>query len=339
MATITRRGSGWYVQVRRKGYPARFRTFPTKREAAAWATEQEAALGLSHQGGLKAPTMTVRELLSRYLVSVTPTKRSADSESWRLSKMLKASLSGLGLADVQPSHVAAYRDWRLETAKPGTVRRELSLLRTAIEVARREWGVELRENPVDKVRRPVAHDARDRRLSKDEWRRLEAGLLHTRNKEVEPFVRLALETALRRGELLALRWRHVDLERRVALIPDTKTGRPRTIPLSPEALRLLTSKERNGDRVLTLTPMALRRAWERLCARADVEDLRIHDLRHEALSRLSELGLNTPELATISGHKDVRMLLRYTHVRPSELAAKMAVLALESRTSRNGLLE
>jgi integrase len=241
--------------------------------------------------------------------------------------MLKASISELALAEVQPGHVAAYRDWRLETVKPGTVRRELSLLRTAIEVARREWGVEMRDNPVDRVRRPIARDARDRRLRAEEWRHLEAALRLTRNKEVEPFVRLALETALRRGELLALHWRHIDLERRVALIPDTKTGQPRTIPLSPQAIRLLAAKERKGERVLNLTPMALRKAWERLCARAKVEDLRVHDLRHEALSRFSELGLNTPELATISGHKDVRMLLRYTHVQPSQLAAKLSVLA------------
>jgi integrase len=274
--------------------------------------------------------MTVEELLKRYLVNVTPTKRSAHSESWRVSKMLKASISGLVLADIQPSHVAAYRDWRLETVKPGTVRRELSLLRTAIEVARREWGVDLRNNPVDGVRRPVARDARDRRVSADEWRRLESALRLTRNREVEPFIRLALETALRRGELLALHWRHIDLERRVALIPDTKTGQPRTIPLSPEAIRLLASKERKGDRVLNVTPTALRHAWERLCARANVEDLRVHDLRHEALSRLSELGLNTPELATISGHKDVRMLLRYTHVQPTRLASKLLWL-LEER--------
>jgi hypothetical protein len=108
--------------------------------------------------------MTVGELLRRYLVSVTPTKRSAESESWRVSKMLKASISALAVVELQPSHVAAYRDWRLETMKPGTVRRELSLLRTVIEVARREWGVELRQNPVDSIRRPLARDARDRRL-------------------------------------------------------------------------------------------------------------------------------------------------------------------------------
>jgi integrase len=332
MATITRRGTGWYVQVRRKGYPARFRTFATKREATAWGVEQEAALRtLEGECAHRPPTMTVGELLKRYLINVTPTKRSADSESWRVGKMLKASISGLSLSEVQPSHIAAYRDWRLETVKPGTVRRELSLLRTAIEVARREWGVELRQNPVDRVKRPVARDARDRRLSADEWRRLQKAAHHTRNKEVEPFVRLALETALRRGELLSLLWRHVDLERRVALIPDTKTGHPRTIPLSPEAIRLLGSKERRGEHVLNLTPMALRRAWERLCSRAGVEGLRVHDLRHEALSRFSEMGLNTPELASISGHKDVRMLLRYTHVQPALLARKLSALSAGER--------
>jgi integrase len=327
MATITRRKGGWSVQVRRKGFPARYGTFRTKREACSWAVEQEGALGtVECEGACTAPAMTLGELLRRYLVNVTPTKRSAESEAWRVSKMLRASISALGLAEVKPSHVAAYRDWRLESVKPGTVRRELSLLRTTIEVARREWGAQLARNPVDSVRRPIARDARDRRLSLDEWCRLEAAFHSTRNKEIEPFVRLALETALRRGELLALRWRYVDLERGVALIPDTKTGQPRTIPLSPEAIRLLAAKERNGDRVLNLTPMALRRAWERLCARAKVEDFRVHDLRHEALSRFSELGLNTPELAAISGHKDVRMLVRYTHVRPADLARKLSQL-------------
>jgi integrase len=203
-------------------------------------------------------------------------------------------------------------------------------LSAALALAKREWGVELRENPMDKISRPIARDARDRRLSPEEWRRLESALRLTRNREVEPFVRLALETALRRGELLALHWRHIDLERRVALIPDTKTGQPRTIPLSPEAIRLLASKDRNGERVLNLSATALRHAWERLCARAKVKDLRVHDLRHEALSRFSELGLNTPELATISGHKDVRMLLRYTHVQPSQLASKLARLTSDT---------
>lgn len=327
MATITRRGAGWYVQVRRKGYPPCFRTFATKRDAKAWATEREAALGsFDDHCAPGSASLTVGEMLKRYLTDVTPHKRSAESESWRLSKMLKAPMSALALDALQPSHVAAYRDWRLASVKPGTVRRELSLLRTAIAVARREWGLKLGANPVDKVQRPLARDARDRRLSGDEWRRLELGLRQTRNQEIEPFVRLALETALRRGELLALRWRHVDLDRRVALVPDTKTGQPRTIPLTPEAVRLLTSRSREGALVLDLTPIALRHAWGRLCARANVEDLRIHDLRHEALSRFSELGLNTPELASISGHKDVRMLLRYTHVRPAQLATKLSLL-------------
>jgi integrase len=325
MATITKRGKGWYVQVRRKGFPARFATFRSKAEAAAWARTEEKLLASEDANGGHLH-VTLGELLARYRDTVSVGKRGAASETARLSNLIETPMSALPVRELRPSHLAAYRDQRLKRVKPGTVRRELTIIRSALETARREWGIELTENPMDKVARPIVRDARDRRLSQDEWRRLEPKLRLMRNKEVEQFIRLALETALRRGELLSLQWRHVDLERRVALVPDTKTGRPRTIPLSPEAVRLLASKEQKGQKVLNLSPTALRHAWERLCARAKIEDLRVHDLRHEALSRFSELGLNTPELATISGHKDVRMLLRYTHVRPAALAARLAAL-------------
>jgi integrase len=326
MATITRRGKGWYAQVRRSGFPPRFRTFGSKLEATAWARAEERSLEAPIEQGTSNDHLTLADLLRRYRDTVSVSKRGASSEAFRLSKLLATPMAALVLRDLRPWHVAAYRDQRLKAVKPGTVRREMGILRSALEMARREWGL-LVDNPAAAVARPVAYDARDRRVSKDEWRRMEPVLLTMRNKEVEWFIRLALETALRRGELLALLWRHVDLERRVALIPDTKTGQPRTIPLTPEAHRILAYKERAGERVVNLTPVALRRAWERLCARARVEDLRVHDLRHEALSRFSELGLNTPELASISGHKDVRMLLRYTHVQPSALALKLAALA------------
>jgi integrase len=195
-----------------------------------------------------------------------------------------------------------------------------------LEIARREWGLAL-ENPAAQVSRPVAYDARDRRLRSGEWERILEALEGCRNRALAAFLSLAIETALRRGELLKLSWHHIDLERRVALIPDTKTGRPRTIPLSPGALVILGQMPLQSDRVFNLTASAVQQAWKRLCCRAGIIDLRIHDLRHEALSRFSELGLNTPELATISGHKDVRMLLRYTHVQPAQLASKLGRLA------------
>jgi integrase len=144
------------------------------------------------------------------------------------------------------------------------------------------------------------------------------------NKSIEPIIMLAIQTGLRRSELLDLTWRCVDLERRLAHIPRTKTGKPRTVPLTDEACTILCNQPRNGDRIFYVSPTALRLAWGRIMKRAGLLDLRFHDLRHEAISRFFELGLSLPEVALISGHRDPRMLFRYTHLRPENVAQKLA---------------
>ena len=140
---------------------------------------------------------------------------------------------------------------------------------------------------------------------------------------LRPLILLAIETGMRRSELLALRWRDVDLERRVAFLPLTKNGDARAVPLSKRAIELLQSVPRTADRVFLVTGNAVRLAWERLRAAAGVDGLRFHDLRHEAVSRFFEKGLSVPEAALASGHRDLRMLARYTHLRPENVAAKL----------------
>jgi integrase len=326
MATITKRRGGWAVQIRRKGYEPEYKTLPTKVEAERWARDREAAIDVG-----TAPTSrhvlrstTLADLVTRYMVEVTPTKRSADTERLRLTKMVKAPLFQLTLADLSTAPVAAYRDKRAAEVKPGTIARELSLLHNVIEVARKEWGICLTTNVVAQVRRLPVRNARDRRLKPGELERLLAALEKTRNKQVKPAVLLAIETALRRGELLNLSWNAIDREARTAFIPDTKTGYSRTIPLTEKALIILGTLPVTGPKVLSLTAMALRLAWNRVRDRAQIPDLRIHDLRHEAISRFSELGLSTVELSVISGHRDLRMLMRYTHLKPAVLAKKLS---------------
>jgi len=140
-------------------------------------------------------------------------------------------------------------------------------------------------------------------------------------------VLLALETAMRRGEMLNMRWRDVAFERRTLRIPVTKTGHARTIPLSSGALatlRTLSDGRASGDeRILPITQDAAKMAWKRLVRRARLLDPKFHDLRHEAISRFFERGLNVPEVALISGHRDPRMLFRYTHPRAEDIAAKL----------------
>ncbi|MES2337098.1 MAG: site-specific integrase [Pseudomonadota bacterium] len=161
-------------------------------------------------------------------------------------------------------------------------------------------------------------------MRNDELARLIASLAATRNALVRPAILIAIETAMRRGELLALTWSAIDLDKRTAHIPDTKNGDARTIPLTDAALNIFKALPQRDPRVFPMTPMALKLAWNRVRVRAGVPDLRFHDLRHEAISRFAEMGLTTVELAVISGHRDLRMLNRYTHLEPSHLARKLA---------------
>ena len=326
MATITKRKTGWNVQVRRTGYAPRSRTFRTKPEAQAWARQQETlmdAKALPPTDALLKHT-TLAQLIDRYRQEVTPKKRGRAAEEYRLRGIMREPIGDVLLASLSPQHLADFRDRRLQSVKPSTIRKELYLIGRAIDVATKEWGFPFQSNPMRKIALPVAHDARDRRLQPGELGRLRKAIATCRNTFMGPIVELAIETGLRRGELLNLTWSNVDLERRIAFIPVTKTGKPRTIPLTGRAVGVIQNLPREDDRLFPISPIAVRLSWNRIRDRAGLKDFRFHDFRHEALSRFCELGLSVPELSVISGHKDPRMLFRYAHLRADDLAKKLA---------------
>ena len=122
-----------------------------------------------------------------------------------------------------------------------------------------------------------------------------------------------------------MKWSDIVPDQRLLVVPQTKTGEPRVIPLTAAAMAVLgtLSKQEHDDRVFALSANALRIGWKRVTRRAKIENLRFHDLRHEAISRFFELGLSIPEVALISGHKDPRMLFRYTHIRPAHVGRRL----------------
>jgi len=181
------------------------------------------------------------------------------------------------------------------------------------EVARDEWGLPARENPLSKIRVDIPFQRRERRLKDGELERLTLSAQHCRNPLILPIVLFAVETGMRRSEILSLMWNEVIPAKRLAVLGQTKNGHSRTIPLSTRALSALQRVHKTEDRIFPMTANAFRLAWERLRARAGLLDLRFHDLRHEAISRFFEMGLSVPEVALISGHRDPRMLFRYTH--------------------------
>mgnify|MGYP003115009644 CR=1 FL=1 len=328
MATITRRKNSWFVQVRRKGFTPRYRSFQSKAEAQAWARQQEMKIDTREAPKVAAQVLQspLSKLIDRYKREISPTKRSFDSERLRLSKMQRHPICDLALREVTSSAIASYRDDRLTSAKAGTVRRELSLLHHIFDTAQKQWGLSIGRNPVDDVCQPVVRDHREKRLQQGEEERLVTELSKCRNRHLLPLVLFALETAMRRGELLSLQWSNVDLERRTAFLPETKNGWHRTVPLTRAAASILATIPVSDGPVFDVTVDCLKAAWKRARVRAGVPDLRFHDLRHEAVSRLFELGLSVPEVALISGHKDPRMLFRYTHLMPDQVRDRLDAL-------------
>ncbi|MER9842386.1 site-specific integrase [Mesorhizobium australicum] len=191
-------------------------------------------------------------------------------------------------------------------------------------IAKREWGIPLSTNPLSDLRIRAPDNKRERRLRKGELERLISAAKKTRNCLIIHMVLFALETGMRRGELLALSWQHINLDRCSVTIPMAKNGHSRTIPLTPRAVALVRSFGRARDEVFPISANALRLSWTRLTKRAGIGDLHFHDLRHEAISRFFEFGLTVPEVALISGHRDVRMLMRYAHANISALCNKIS---------------
>lgn len=330
MANIRELESGkWQVQIRHRGTRPIAKSFKTKTEADRWARllESEFDRGV-FVDRTESERATVGELIDRYLREVTPKKKSARREKQRL-EALRARFGAFSVASLRSTHIAEYRDARLKAGlAAATVVKELNSLSHLFEVAAKDWGFPLIANPAKLVRRPQVARGRDRRLLPGEESKLFTACAASRATMLLPAVRFAIETAMRMGEILSLQWNNVDITTRVATLPDTKTGGARQVPLSTAAIGAISPLPRHfkDGRVFWTWTRAdsLENAWRRAVKSAGIDDLRFHDLRHEAVSRLFELGLNPMEVAAISGHKTLQMLKRYTHLKATELVKKLA---------------
>ena len=338
MATIQKRGNlQWRARVRRHGYPIQTKTFTTKVRAETWVrqveTEMDRGTFVSHA---EAEATTLAEALERYAQEITPRKKAttANRERDHIRAWAASSLSQRSLASIRGKDVAAaIRDMEGRGLIANTVRLHLALLSHLFNTTRAAWGMESLTNPVDLVKgqRPKLPAGRDRRLVGDEEARLlAAAQTYDRTTprgagNIGTLITWAIETAMRRGEIAAMRWEHVDRTAPTLLIPDTKTGVPRIIPLSPAALAVLERlSPKSKGLVWNRSPDAISRAFMEVCKAAGIRGLTFHDLRHEATSRLFEKqGFSAPEAAAVTGHKTMQMLKRYTHLRAEDLAKRM----------------
>ena len=282
------------------------------------------------------------QALNRYLKEVTPTKKPKTQSSEQIrAEQLKKELGRYSLAALNTEIIANYRDKRIGEGKSATtIRLELALLSHLFTIAIQEWRLGLVANPVFNVRKPSPGEGRNRRLIGDEEKRL----LNSCNQHSNPFlgwiVSIALYTAMRHGEIISLKRNQVNLERSTVFLADTKNNEVRTVPLTDKAkevfrqvldhpvrpidseLLFFGEPGRDGKR----RPYTINRMWAEALKRAEIADLRLHDLRHEATSRFVEAGLSDQEVASITGHRSMQMLKRYTHIRTENLISKIQAI-------------
>jgi integrase len=341
MATIVKAPSdGWKAVIRLTGWPTVAKTFRLKRDAEDWArrVEDEMVRGIYVH---RAPSerMTVSMAIERYLKEVSPTKKASTERGEHIhAKAVNTALGKYALASVTADVVAKFRDARLEAGKSNnTVRLELAFLGHLFTIAIKEWRLGLTYNPVHNIRKPSPGAGRDRRLLGDEEQRLRQAVSEHSNPMIRWIFEVAVETGMRSSEITSLRRSQIELERRIVRLPDTKNNTPRTVPLTKVAVDALREALSNPIRPIDTDlvffgepgkdgkrrPYNFNKVWQRIKQEVGCKDLRFHDLRHEAVSRLVEGGFSDMEVMAVSGHKSTQMLKRYTHLRAEDLVARL----------------
>lgn len=313
------------VQIRRHGFPPETATFERKTDAVKWARQAEADL----ERGLRFPQQeagrhTLAELVDRQLALIKLKRPHAYAVQKVILTWWKDKLGDYTLAalTIKSEVFAEKRDELLtkEGLSTATANRYLSALSKAFKNAVKEWKW-VRENPLRNVSRETEPKGRVRYLSDEERAALLEACRKSEYKPLYLIVLFAVTTGMRRGELLGLRWQDVDLERRVALLQNTKNGDRRSVPVVPEVALLLREhgKVRRLDNDLIFTSDSAEvwlfdKAWYQALKEAKTKDFRFHDLRHTAASYLAMSGASVPELAAVLGHRTLQMVKRYAHL-------------------------
>ncbi len=356
MASIRKRGDRWHVQVRRKDHPPIYKAFSHRKDAEAWVRDTERRLDRGEEVATAADPTTIGELMAKYAATVSPTKRGGEVEQVRLAAMSRHSIGKTMATKVTTSALAAWRDERLKMVSAGTVLRELGLLHRVLVTARHEWGMPITLDAFEYLSKPKQPLGRVRRLPVEAVQALLAAARESKNRYLAVSVFMALETGMRRGEIVAIQWSDVDFQANLIHIAHAKNGFGRSIPMTAGLRILLQDQHGEGHgRPVAATGTAIHQAFEHArerarkalqqrveqgagveCQRALValEGLRFHDLRHEAISRFFEKGLTMVETAEVSGHRTLSMLKRYAHADLQPIAKKLAAQAPSGMSGR-----
>ena len=349
MATFWKRelkdSTVWEAQIRRKGFPVQRRSFDKREDAEKWAREIESSMDRGvFKSTKEGEKTTLKDALDRYLEEVSKHKKGHKREKGRIEKWKAHPLSSRYLASIGPKDIAEYAsEKKSEGYSMRTIHLELAIISHLYNYAAAKWGMRALENPVAPTRvkgtdphRGQNYRGRERTLSLSEKEKLFDHL----NEEMKQIVTLALETGMRRGELMSLTVSNVDLTKKIVKLEETKNGDSREVPLTPVAadtLKAVLGKKKvvgMEGKLWTMGPDRVTSVFAHAAKEAGLKDIRFHDLRHTAATRLAGI-YQAHELAKILGHKVLNMVMRYYNPTGEDLGKKM--WNLESATSTTKL--
>jgi len=338
MASITQyRKKKWRVIIRRTGFPCKTQTFNLKRDAELWAAEIEAGMGVSKFNPLQlqaAKTLTVKSLFERYRdeVAVNMTGRN---EFGTVNRIIRdAAFMPLLVSNISPHDIQLWRDARVKEVLPQSVNREFNTISAVFTKAIKEWRAPLLHNPCHQVSQFAGADRyRNKRWhQKDVDRFLKAAKWSEENvpKVGRDYVGwaflLAIETAMREGELCSALVSDFHPREKLLLLRHTKNGEERDVPLSKKAIkyfRHLCEGKKPGEKIFPIVANTLCEYSLEVRRKCHLEHLTFHDTRHEAATRISKRLVNVLELSAQTGHKSLRSLKRYYNPTAAEIAAKL----------------
>ena len=313
MSSIRKRGNKYQVQVRVQGQKIT-KSFNKLSHARRFSVYYENKILLGNHLQTLNKHLSLRDLINKYLKEITPLKKGKDREQQRLNRLLKENLVNQKIYKLNTKDFVEFKNRRIKDGYR-TCRYDLALLHHIYNTAIKQWCYPITHNPLSNIQKPKCNPPRERRLNDNELKYI---LNHNfKNKNMNNIIELAIETGMRKSEILSIT--NNDIKDNHILLSVTKNGSARKIPLTTKVKEIINKSKLP----YSISCNAVRLNWSRMIKKAGILDLHFHDLRHEAISRFFEKGLSIPEVSLISGHKDVRQLMRYTHLEVKQLTEKL----------------
>ena len=315
MATVRKHYRKWQAVVRVNGHPSMIKSFVSKTDAKRWAEIIEVKLRREEAGIARIKFPNFEEVAQRYIEEISVLKKSYSDEKCTILNFLKENWSTYPINRIVPDTINKYKNKWANELTGSTINRRLDVLSSMYTTFKKEWGYPV-ENPILCIRRPKRAEPRNRRFTDNELNKLIKG--NRTSPKLRLIIQIALETAMRQGEIL--RVKPEDINGNTLFIPIAKT-KPRTIPLTLKAISLLN----NAELPFNITGNALSKQFKKLCSHYGIEDAHFHDLRRQSLTNfMLERNLSVAETMMIAGHSDPRMLLRtYNNLKVEDVAKKL----------------